>query len=164
MREAMVKAACGMSSAARASARRRNPLLQRKPLRATDPTAVVTDRACKYFAAFRGGSGRAWLLQIVRNAAYSTLKAQRRRMEISLSSGMRAADEDRIDKPRAGNKRSLVSVWTGSGDPAITRRRRKRRMVCDQAYRSSNAASMDRGETATDLRNCATNDSKPEHR
>ena len=42
-------------------------------------------------------SGRAWLLQIVRNAAYSTLKARRRGMEVSLSSGTRAADEDGVD-------------------------------------------------------------------
>ena len=61
---------------------------------------VVQDayaRACKYFAAFRGGSARAWLLQIVRNAAYSTLKARRLGMEVSLSSGTRAADEDGVD-------------------------------------------------------------------
>ena len=55
------------------------------------------ERACKYFASFRGGSGRAWLLEIVRNAAYSALKAQRRRMEVSLSGGARADDEDGVD-------------------------------------------------------------------
>jgi RNA polymerase sigma-70 factor (ECF subfamily) len=51
------------------------------------PTAedVVQDavlRALRHFATFRGGDGRAWLLQIVRNTAYSTLKA--RRPEVSL--------------------------------------------------------------------------------
>ena len=64
---------------------------------AEDVVQDAYERACKYFAAFRGGSGRAWLLQIVRNAAYSTLKAQGQRMEVSLSSGTRAADEDGVD-------------------------------------------------------------------
>jgi RNA polymerase sigma-70 factor (ECF subfamily) len=71
--------------------------LVRDPSIAEDVVQDAYERACKYFAAFRGGSGRAWLLQIVRNAAYSTLKAQRRRMEVSLSSGMPAADGDGVD-------------------------------------------------------------------
>ena len=71
--------------------------LVRDPSMAEDIVQDAYERACKYFAAFRGGSGRAWLLQIVRNSAYSTLKAQRRRMEVSLSGGMRAADEDGVD-------------------------------------------------------------------
>jgi RNA polymerase sigma-70 factor (ECF subfamily) len=70
--------------------------LVRDPSIAEDVVQDAYERACKYFAAFRGGSGRAWLLQIVRNAAYSTLKAQRRGMEVSLSR-MRAADEDNVD-------------------------------------------------------------------
>jgi RNA polymerase sigma-70 factor (ECF subfamily) len=64
---------------------------------AEDVVQDAYERACKYFAAFRDGSGRAWLLQIVRNVAYSTLKTQRRRMEVSLSSEMSAADEDGFD-------------------------------------------------------------------
>ena len=71
--------------------------LVRDPSIAEDVVQDAYERACKYCAAFRGGSGRAWLLQIVRNAAYSTLKAQRRRMEVSLSSGMLAADEPGAD-------------------------------------------------------------------
>ena len=71
--------------------------LVRDPSIAEDVVQDAYERACKYFAAFRGGSARAWLLQIVRNAAYSMLKAQRRRMEVSLSSGMRATDEDGVD-------------------------------------------------------------------
>ena len=71
--------------------------LVRDPSIAEDVVQDAYERACKYFAAFRGGSGRAWLLQIVRNAAYSTLKAQRRRMEVSLSGGMLAADEAGVD-------------------------------------------------------------------
>jgi RNA polymerase sigma-70 factor, ECF subfamily len=64
---------------------------------AEDVVQDAYERACRYFATFRGGSGRAWLLQIVRNAAYSTLKIQRRRMEVSLSGGMRPADEGSVD-------------------------------------------------------------------
>lgn len=71
--------------------------LVRDPSIAEDVVQDAYERAYKYFAAFRGGSGRAWLLQIVRNAAYSTLKAERRRMEVSLSSGTRADDEDGVD-------------------------------------------------------------------
>jgi RNA polymerase sigma-70 factor, ECF subfamily len=71
--------------------------LVRDPSIAEDVVQDAYERACKYFAAFRGGSGRAWLLQIVRNVAYSTLKAQGRRMEVSLSGGTRAADEDGVD-------------------------------------------------------------------
>jgi RNA polymerase sigma factor (sigma-70 family) len=69
----------------------------RDPSIAEDVVQDAYERACKYFTAFRGLSGRAWLLQIVRNAAYSTLKARRRGMEVSLSSGTRAADEDGVD-------------------------------------------------------------------
>jgi RNA polymerase sigma factor (sigma-70 family) len=71
--------------------------LVRDPSIAEDVVQDAYERAYKYFASFRGGSGRTWLLQIVRNAAYSTLKARRRRMEVSLSSGMLAADEDVVD-------------------------------------------------------------------
>src|ERR1700676_793842 len=71
--------------------------LVRDPSIAEDVVQDAYERAGKYFAAFRGLSGRVWLLQIVRNAAYSTLKARRRGMEVSLSSGARAADEDGVD-------------------------------------------------------------------
>jgi RNA polymerase sigma factor (sigma-70 family) len=71
--------------------------LVRDPSIAEDVVQDAYERAYKYFAAFRGGSGRAWLLQIVRNAAYSTLKAERRRMEVSLSGGTGADDEDGVD-------------------------------------------------------------------
>jgi RNA polymerase sigma-70 factor, ECF subfamily len=71
--------------------------LVRDPSIAEDVVQHAYERACKYFSTFRGGSGRAWLLQIVRNTAYSTLKAKRRGMEVSLGSGTRAADEDGVD-------------------------------------------------------------------
>jgi RNA polymerase sigma-70 factor, ECF subfamily len=71
--------------------------LVRDPSTAEDVVQDAYERAWKYFAAFRGGSGRAWLLRIVRNAAYATLRGQRRRFEVSLNSGMRTADEDGVD-------------------------------------------------------------------
>jgi len=71
--------------------------LVRDPSIAEDVVQHAYERACKYFATFRGGPGGAWLLKIVRNVAYSALKAQRRGMEVSLCSGARAADEDGVD-------------------------------------------------------------------
>ena len=71
--------------------------LVRDPATAEDVVQDAYERAYRYYGAFRGGSGRAWFLQIVRNVAYSTLSAQRRRMEVSLSGGMHAADEDGVD-------------------------------------------------------------------
>ena len=61
---------------------------------AQDVVQDAYERAWRYFAAFRGGSGRAWLLQIVRNTAYSTLKDQRQRPEVPLTS---AVDHDGLD-------------------------------------------------------------------
>jgi RNA polymerase sigma-70 factor (ECF subfamily) len=64
---------------------------------AEDVVQDAYERAYKYYAAFRGGSGRAWLLQIVRNAAYSALESRRRRMEVSLSGGKGTTDTDSMD-------------------------------------------------------------------
>lgn len=69
--------------------------LVRDPSIAEDVVQDAYERACKYFAGFRGGSGRAWLLQIVRNTAYSALKVQQR--GASVSSGTHADDEDGVD-------------------------------------------------------------------
>ncbi len=66
--------------------------LVRDPSIAEDVVQDAYERACKYFAAFRGGSGLGWLLQIVRNAAYATLNGERRRMEVLLS--RTCADDD----------------------------------------------------------------------
>ncbi|HWF99564.1 MAG TPA: sigma-70 family RNA polymerase sigma factor [Steroidobacteraceae bacterium] len=46
---------------------------------AADAEDVVQEamvRALTYFSSFRGGSSRAWILQIVRNTAYGALKAR----------------------------------------------------------------------------------------
>jgi RNA polymerase sigma-70 factor (ECF subfamily) len=50
--------------------------LVRDPAAAEDIVQDAVLRALQYFASFSGGDARAWLLQIVRNAAYSTLKAR----------------------------------------------------------------------------------------
>lgn len=58
---------------------------------------VVQDavlRALGYFASYRGGDARAWLLRIVRNAAYTALAARRRGREASLDGGMPGPDGD----------------------------------------------------------------------
>jgi RNA polymerase sigma-70 factor (ECF subfamily) len=71
--------------------------LVRDPSIAEDVVQDAYERACKYFAAFRGGSGRPWLLQIVRNTAYSALTAQRQQRAVSLSGGTRGDDEEGVD-------------------------------------------------------------------
>jgi RNA polymerase sigma-70 factor (ECF subfamily) len=71
--------------------------LVRDPSIAEDVVQDAYERAFRYFASFRGGPGRGWLLQIVRNTAYSTLQAERQRMQVSLNGGTVADDEDGID-------------------------------------------------------------------
>jgi RNA polymerase sigma-70 factor, ECF subfamily len=58
--------------------------LVRDPTLAQDVVQDAAVRALGYFASYRGGDARAWLLQIVRNAAYSTLAASSRQIADSL--------------------------------------------------------------------------------
>ena len=44
---------------------------------AEDVVQEAMVRALTYFPTYRGGSGKAWILQIVRNTAYGALKARR---------------------------------------------------------------------------------------
>jgi RNA polymerase sigma factor (sigma-70 family) len=48
--------------------------LLRNPAEAEDVVQEAVLRAFSYFSSFRGTNARAWLLQIVRNAAYATMK------------------------------------------------------------------------------------------
>src|SRR5215471_4497848 len=48
--------------------------LMRSPSDAEDVVQEAMLRALTYYASFRGGNARAWLLQIVRNAAYTMLR------------------------------------------------------------------------------------------
>ncbi len=52
--------------------------LVRDPTLAEDVVQDATVRALSHFAAYRGGNGRAWLLRIVRNAAYDALASRKR--------------------------------------------------------------------------------------
>jgi RNA polymerase sigma factor (sigma-70 family) len=71
--------------------------LVRDPSMAEDVVQDAYERACRYFASCRGESGRAWLLQIVRNAAYSKLRAKRHGFELSLGSAAHADDDEGAD-------------------------------------------------------------------
>src|SRR5215468_3970478 len=51
--------------------------LVRDPQNAEDVVQEACLRAVKFFGGYRGGDGRAWLLRIVRNAAYSFLEKNR---------------------------------------------------------------------------------------
>jgi RNA polymerase sigma-70 factor (ECF subfamily) len=66
---------------------------------------VVQDaslRALGYFASFRGGDGRAWLLRIVRNVAHTAL-AERRRLPIAPSLGSDDAESPALLVPEPGD-------------------------------------------------------------
>ena len=58
--------------------------LVRDPAAAEDIVQDACLRALQYFASFRGGDGRAWLLQIVRNASYAALRRARGTVEVAL--------------------------------------------------------------------------------
>jgi RNA polymerase sigma factor (sigma-70 family) len=52
--------------------------LVRDPTLAEDVVQDAAVRALGYFGSYRGGDGRAWLLRIVRNAAYTAIAARNR--------------------------------------------------------------------------------------
>ncbi len=70
---------------------------------AEDVVQEAMVRALTYFPTYRGGSGRAWILQIVRNTAYGTLAARRgeRRVEYPGIDGAMEIDSipDQADDP-----------------------------------------------------------------
>jgi RNA polymerase sigma-70 factor, ECF subfamily len=62
---------------------------------AEDVVQEAMVRALTYFPSFRGGSSRAWILQIVRNTAYGALKARHgERVMGSANAGAAAAIEE----------------------------------------------------------------------
>ena len=82
--------------------------LVRDPSLAEDIVQDAVVRALQYFASFRGeAGGRAWLLQIVRNAAYAAVKARRIGTDIPLDSdtGVAAAE---LPDPGPGPEALLV--------------------------------------------------------
>jgi RNA polymerase sigma-70 factor, ECF subfamily len=74
--------------------------LTRSPADAEDVVQEAMVRALTYFPSFRGGSSRAWILQIVRNTAYGTLKARRGERIASLDEALGIEDiPDLADGP-----------------------------------------------------------------
>lgn len=58
--------------------------IMRDPVAAEDVVQDACVRALQYFPSFRGGDGRAWLLQIVRNTAYGRLSRRGRSAETEM--------------------------------------------------------------------------------
>lgn len=58
--------------------------LVRDPTLAEDVVQDAVVRALSYFASYKGGDARAWLLRIVRNSAHTTLAARRQGIMTSL--------------------------------------------------------------------------------
>jgi len=58
-------------------------------------------RALSYYAGFRGGDARPWLLQIVRNVAYNALAKRTQRAETSLDDDLARNAPDPADDPEA---------------------------------------------------------------
>lgn len=74
---------------------------------------VVQDavlRALSYFSSYRGGDARAWLLRIVRNAAYATLARRRR-------GGMTSLDDP---EPALGGQTLAAQIADPGDDPEAT--------------------------------------------
>jgi RNA polymerase sigma-70 factor (ECF subfamily) len=76
--------------------------LVRNPSMAEDVVQEAFLRAQKYFASFRGGSGRTWLLQIVRNVSFSHLNSQRSRMEVGFSEVADEEEDTYLEVPDPG--------------------------------------------------------------
>jgi RNA polymerase sigma-70 factor (ECF subfamily) len=74
---------------------------------AEDVVQEAMVRALTYFPSFRGGSSRAWILQIVRNTAYGALKARHGERVAATAAGGEAAIED-IPDPTDGPETALI--------------------------------------------------------
>jgi RNA polymerase sigma-70 factor, ECF subfamily len=86
---------------------------------------VVQDavlRALGYFASYRGGDARAWLLRIVRNAAYTVLAARRQGREARLD-----------DDAGAGGDSPALQVPDPADDPEAMLARREDLQRLDRA-------------------------------
>src|SRR5258708_31160775 len=81
--------------------------LTRNPDDAQDVVQEALVRAFKYFAGYRGGDSRAWLLTIVRNTSYSWLGRKR-------SPALEFRDEDDLDIQ--GEDQSNPEVTAVRGD------------------------------------------------
>lgn len=70
--------------------------LVRDPTLAEDVVQDATVRALGYFSSYRGGDGRAWLLQIVRNTAYTALAARKSERSSSLDGAGAGLDSEPV--------------------------------------------------------------------
>ena len=68
--------------------------LTRNPHDAEDVVQEAYLRAFRFFGSFRGGDGKAWLLTIVRNTAYSWLQQNRRETTAAFADAALSADEE----------------------------------------------------------------------
>ena len=84
--------------------------LVRDAATAEDVVQDAVVRALGYFGSYRGGNARAWLLQIVRNTAYSALAAR------TLRSGTASLDGFAPGSVPGGGSPAL-QVPDGAGDP-----------------------------------------------
>lgn len=75
---------------------------------AEDVVQEAMVRALTYFSSFRGGSSRAWILQIVRNTAYGALKARGERMAGHAGLDEGGAIED-IPDPADDPEKALIA-------------------------------------------------------
>jgi RNA polymerase sigma-70 factor (ECF subfamily) len=73
--------------------------LMRDAVAAEDVLQEAILRALTYFPSFRGVNPRAWLLQIVRNTAYDTLKLDRGTRFVPLAGGTAEDDALGVDLP-----------------------------------------------------------------
>ena len=86
--------------------------LLRDPVAAEDAVQDALVRALTYFASFRGDNPRAWLLQIVRNAAHDRLAVTARAREVPLvtshdeEAGAVAEPVDPADDPEVALSRA----------------------------------------------------------
>jgi RNA polymerase sigma-70 factor (ECF subfamily) len=85
---------------------------------AEDVVQEAMVRALTYFPSFRGGSSRAWILQIVRNTAYGALKA-RRGERLAGHTGLDAAVEEIADPSDDPEKSLLMSADRARVDALI---------------------------------------------
>jgi RNA polymerase sigma-70 factor (ECF subfamily) len=76
---------------------------------AQDVVQEAMVRALTYFPSFRGGSSRAWILQIVRNTAYGVLKA-RRGARMAGAGAVDEADIEDIPDPADDPEKSLIML------------------------------------------------------
>lgn len=87
---------------------------------AEDAVQDAVLRAITYFRSYRGGDPKAWFLQIVRNAAYSTIAERRKSAEVRLDDG---------SDPGV----PALELPDPAPDPEVTLDRRQQRMQLDEA-------------------------------